>query len=279
VDYWGVIVMNDITYILPTRIESQDRLRNIITSVTYLLKNFPSAKVLVKEVDKQSVFSQHALPIIQNFVDTSNLRHIFEESAEDIFHKTRYLNDLILEADTEIVVSHDVDVIYPVSSHKAAYSAIKGGECDVVYPYGCGVYQFQVNYSKDTFEKFLTSEFDLDIILPFCRTEASTIGWTQFYNRKKVIEGFMWNESFLSWGAEDCEFYYRFNALGYRVGRIDSSIWHFEHARTHNSHYNNPKFVQNHNLWQWIRNQDSNMLKSYYENQPYVKRRQSDAGI
>lgn len=48
--------MNDVTYIMPTRIESNDRLRNIITSVTYLLKNIPGAKVLVKEVDNQSVF-------------------------------------------------------------------------------------------------------------------------------------------------------------------------------------------------------------------------------
>lgn len=271
--------MNDITYIFPTRIESDDRLRNVITSVTYILKNFPESKVIVKEVDNQSVFSEHALPVIKKLTDISNLRHIFEKSDEDIFHKTRYLNDLIIESTTEVVVSHDVDVIYPVSSHLQAYDVIKSGQCDVVYPYGCGVYQFQVEYSEETFSKFLTSEFDMNIIAPYCRTEASTIGWTQFYNRKKVIEGFMWNEAFLSWGAEDCEFYYRFNALGYNVGRIDAPIWHFEHARTHNSHYHNPKFMQNHNLWQWIRNQNADMLRSYYQNQPYVKRRQSDASI
>jgi hypothetical protein len=115
--------------------------------------------------------------------------------------------------------------------------------------------------------------------MPHCRTEASTIGWTQFYNRKKVIEGYMWNEVFLSWGAEDCEFFYRFNALGYRVGRIDGPLWHFEHARTHNSHYHNPKFRENHNLWQWIREQDAEMLHEYYKNQPYMKRRLTDARV
>ena len=30
--------MNDLSYIIPTRIESNDRLRNITTSVSYLLK-------------------------------------------------------------------------------------------------------------------------------------------------------------------------------------------------------------------------------------------------
>ena len=183
--------MNNLTYIMPTRIESNDRLRNIVTSVSYLLTNFPEAKVLVKEVDKQSVFKQHALPAIENIVNTCNLLHIFEQSDDDLFHKTRILNDLILEADTEVVASHDVDVVYPLSSHRAAYNAIIGGQCDVVYPYGCGVYQFQVNYPVEVFENFVQSKFDLQQIMPHCRTEASTIGWTQFYNRKKVIEGYM----------------------------------------------------------------------------------------
>ena len=271
--------MNNITYIMPTRIESNDRLRNIVTSVSYLLANFPQAKVIVKEGDKQSVFQEHALPTIQNIVDTKNLHHIFEQSDDDLFHKTRILNDLILEADTDVVASHDVDVVYPVSSHETAYNAVLNGDCDVVYPYGCGVYQYQVDYPVEVFENFLQSGFDIEKIMHNCRTESSTIGWTQFYNRKKVIEGYMWNEVFLSWGAEDCEFYYRFNSLGYNVGRVDGPIWHFEHARTHNSHYHNPKFRENHNLWQWIREQDSNTLHDYYKNQPYVKRRQTDARV
>ena len=33
--------MKDLTYLLPCRIETDDRLRNVITSVTYILKNFP----------------------------------------------------------------------------------------------------------------------------------------------------------------------------------------------------------------------------------------------
>ena len=102
--------------------------------------------------------------------------------------------------------SHDVDVVYPHSSHKTAYDMIKTNQADVVYPYGCGVYQYQVDYSMDTFRKFLESGLDLDIIQPHTRTESSTIGWTQFYNRKKCFQGGLWNENYLSWGAEGCEF-------------------------------------------------------------------------
>lgn len=263
----------DLTYILPTRIESEDRLKNIITSVTYLLKNVPKAKVIVKEVSQRSTFKFRAIPEIKKYVGTDNLTYIFEESDDELFHKTRILNDLILMADTEVICSHDVDVIYPRDSHEIAYQLIMENQYDVVYPYGCGVYQYQVDYPMEVFQSFLQSGFDMNIIQPRCRTESSTIGWTQFYNREKIIKIGMWNENFLSWGAEDCEFYFRANSLGCKVGRINDWIWHFEHARTHNSHYHNPKYRDNHELWQWIRRQDKDTLKNYYLSQNYLRER------
>ena len=269
----------DLTYIMPCRIESEDRLKNIITSVTYLLANFPNAKVIVKEVSERATFKYRAIPEIRKYISTDNLNYIFEESNDPLFHKTRILNDLILESDTQIVCSHDVDVVYPHSSHKRAYDLIKTNQSDVVYPYGCGVYQYQVDYSMETFKKFLESSFDMDVIQPHCRTESSTIGWTQFYDREKVIQGGMWNENYLSWGAEDCEFFFRFNILGYRVHRVKDWIWHFEHARTHNSHYHNPKFMDNHNLWQWEKTQSRDTIVQYMNQQEYLVRRMKDARV
>lgn len=269
----------DLTYILPCRIESEDRLKNVITSVSYLLKTFTDAKVIVKEVDTKSTFKFRALPEIKKIAPTDNLTHVFEENSDNLFHKTRILNDLIMMADTKVICSHDVDVVYPVRAHKMAYEAILNDQMDVVYPYGCGVWQYQVNYPMDVFEQFISSGHDINSLEPNCRTESSTIGWTQFYNKEKVIQGGLWNEEFISWGAEDCEFYYRFNALGYRVGRIESPIWHFEHGRTHNSHYNNPKFMENHNLWQTLRNTPKDKLAEYYQNVPYLKARNKNAGV
>lgn len=271
--------MKDLTYIIPTRIESEDRLKNIITSVTYLLRNFPESKVLIKEVSDRDTFKFRALPEIQKYVDVNNLYYIFEESGETLFHKTRILNDLILMSDTKVVCSHDVDVIFPIESHQTSYSLIANNQCDVVYPYGCGVYQYQVDYPIEVFQSFIESGFNLDVIQPRCNIQSSTIGWTQFYSREKVIQGGLWNENFLSWGAEDCEFYFRFNCLGYRVGRVNDWIWHFEHSRTHNSHYHNPKFMDNHNLWQWIRRQNKQTLVKYMNQQEYLNRRTHNASV
>ena len=271
--------MKDLTFLLPCRIESEDRLKNVVTSVTYLLKNFPEAKVLVKEVDSHSHFKFRALPSIQKYVDTSQLTHIFEESEEELFHKTRILNDLVVAADTKIVYNHDVDVVMPVQSYKTAYQAISSGDADAIYAFGCGVYQWAVNYSMDVYSQFLDSGFDFNVLDSSKFRVASSIGWGQMIKRQAEIDIGFWNENFISWGAEDCEFYFRLNAFGYRVGRINQDIYHFEHSRTFNSHYHNPKFMDNHNLWQNIRTWDANKLEQYYSGQSYIKKRRKELNV
>jgi hypothetical protein len=275
--------MNDLTFLMPCRIESEDRLRNVITSISYLSHYFPQSKIIVKESDSQSIFQRDALPVIQNIFGGSpkNLNHIFEKTDNKFFYKTRILNDLLLESTTSIVYNYDVDVVYPISSYETAYHLIENNQLDVVYPYGCGVYQYAVDYPISTFEAFVESEFDLRILHPNCRLQPSVMGWGQMIKRQVYIDSYMWNENFISWGAEDCEYYYRLQALGYKVGRVNNIVYHLEHSRTFNSHYHNPKFMDNHNLWQNIRTWNENMIVKYYESQNYVseRRKQLNAGV
>jgi GT2 family glycosyltransferase len=107
------------------------------------------------------------------------------------------------------------------------------------------------------------------------------MGWGQMIKRQVQIDAGLWNENFISWGAEDCEFHYRIPALGYNVGRINDFVYHLDHSRTFNSHYNNPKFMDNHNLWQAIRTWDKETLVKYYSQQDYLKarREQLNAGV
>lgn len=271
--------MKDLTFLLPCRIESEDRLKNVITSVTYLLKNFPESKVILKEVDTHSHFKFRALPVIKKYVETNQLTHIFEENDEKFFHKTRILNDLLVASETSIVYNHDVDIVLPKKSYEIAYNAIKNGNADAVYPFGCGVYQWAVNYSESTFNQFLDSNFDFNVLNYSKFRVASSIGWGQMLKREIEIQVGLWNENFISWGAEDCEFYFRLNSFGCRVGRVNNDVYHFEHGRTFNSHYHNPKFMDNHNLWQSIRTWDANKLKSYYSQQQYIKKRGEELNV
>ena len=53
-------LMMDLTFLIPTRIETEDRLRNIISSVSYVLKHL-DAKVIVKEVAPHPTFKHLSL--------------------------------------------------------------------------------------------------------------------------------------------------------------------------------------------------------------------------
>jgi hypothetical protein len=262
----------DLTFLIPTRIETEDRLRNVIASVSYLLKHV-NARVIVKEVSPRNTFRYRALPEIKKYVDTERLTHLYEESDEPLFCKSRVLNDLITASNTKVVANYDVDCILPVSSYRQAYELIINDQADVVYPYQCGIYQWCADFNMEIYEEFVRSSRGTDVLDRRKRLSNSTIGWCQFVNRQKYINSYMMNENFVSWGCEDDEFYYRMNVLGNRIARIDNYVYHLEHSRTHNSWFSNPNFNNNWQLWNTIKTFDKDQLVEYYKNQDYLKKR------
>ena len=60
-------MIENTTFIVPLRIESTDRLRNVIVSTCYILDN-TDAKVIIQEVDTASTFGVTALPQIKECV-------------------------------------------------------------------------------------------------------------------------------------------------------------------------------------------------------------------
>jgi len=263
--------MMDLTFLIPIRIESEDRLKNVISSVCYLLRHIP-AKVIVKEVSSKPTFKFRAVPEITKYVSVDNLTYLYEESHEELFCKSKVLNDLIVASDTKVVANYDADCILPISSYHQAYDAINNNQVDVVYPYGCGIYQWRAEYDPGIYEEFVNT-LDVSVLDKRKVLYNSTIGWTQFVNRQKYIDSYMMNENFISWGCEDSEFYYRMSMLGNRIARIDGYIYHLEHSRTHNSWFSNPNFPNNNDLWNHINTLDRDQLIEYYEGREYVKTR------
>ena len=261
----------DLTFLIPTRIESEDRLRNIISSVSYLLKHL-DAKVIVKEVAPHNTFKHRALPEIKKYADISNLTCLFEETQQPLFCKSKVLNDLIVASDTKFVANYDADCILPLSSYHEAYDLLDNNFADIIYPYQCGVYQWKADFDMDIYDLF-TYKLSTDVLDMNKTLSNSTIGWTQFVNRQVYIDSYMMNENFVSWGCEDDEFYFRMSTLGRRIARVNNYVYHLEHSRTQNSWFSNPNFNSNWNLWNTIKTFDKQQLISYYEGQEYYKNR------
>ena len=170
------IDLKEATFIIPIRIESTDRLRNVITSTAFLLENFDT-NIIIKEVDSKSVFQEYAMPILEEICNVPvDLVHQFEKSEEPLFHRQRVLNEMIMETKTPIVVNYDCDVILPIESYEQAYNSILEAECQVVYPYGQGMYQQQVQATDEVVSHFLETS-DFDFLEKNSKLHTSDFGW------------------------------------------------------------------------------------------------------
>ena len=107
----------NLTFLIPVKIESEDRVRNLTTVLTYLLKKF-DAKILVQEHDKVQRFNDLILP---NIPKSDNIEYTFDLQTNNYFHKTKILNDLLLRSDTEVVCNYDTDVLLPEKTYTEAY--------------------------------------------------------------------------------------------------------------------------------------------------------------
>ncbi len=268
--------LKNTTFIVPLRIDTGDRLRNVILSTSYLLHNFDTT-VMIKEVDSERRFETFALPIIERLVETDNLVHIFENETrtDDSFHRTKVLNDMVMESKTDIVVNYDTDLILPHSSYINAVQMMK--EYDVVYPFRFGNhgerkvnlgFTIETQEDMDDFENcdfvsnFLNNDFDSE-----CFDDR------YFYYQSEYIDGYLENEGFIAYAPEDVERHHRWKTLGYKIGRVDNYAYHLEHQRTQNSWYHNPHMKRNNQLWEELKVLTKEQLINYYESQQYYKER------
>jgi hypothetical protein len=286
--------LKNVDFIVPLRIDTGDRLRNVILSTSYLLHHF-DCTVTIKEVDSERRFETYALPVIKRLVDTTNLNFIFEEETrtDDAFHRTKVLNDMVMDSKCDIVVNYDTDLVLPLDTYTKAVEMLQG-EYDVVYPYRYGNHgERKVNLgftieTQDDMDNFERDEFvsrfikqydstcfdDRFFYYPSNQGEGwAEYGMVQFFNRKVYTDGYLENEGFIAYAPEDIERHHRWQTLGYNIGRVDNHAYHLEHQRTQNSWFHNPHMQNNNALWEYLKTLSKEQLIEYYENQDYVKER------
>ena len=268
--------LKDTTFIIPICIESEDRMRNVITSLCYILDNFDT-KVILKEVDTESVFQSQALPQIAEYVEDGieNLTHVFEKSDpfdEGTFHRQRIINEMLNMVETEVTANYDCDVLLPFKTYIESQQFILEGGYDVIYPYGQGPWQKKVYATDEMVSKFLSNDCKFSYLEKKVEIDNAESGHVQFFRTSAYREGGMENENFKAYAPEDKERIHRFTTLGYNVGRIENWVYHLEHARGENSWLTNPHMQNNFALWEFLQSLDEEALRQYYKEQKYLKK-------
>jgi len=229
------IDLSDVTFLIPVRIDSESRLKNLYIATACLNKYFKT-NILIGESNTSSKIDAAELPAC--------CKHIFIEDHNVFLHRTHVNNILIKNATTEIVAIYDTDVVFPVNQIVESVNEIRQGNAAMVSPYD-GEFVSITNVFKSMIEKILDPELLTRNHDNFQLVSRRSYGGAAFLNRQAYMAAGMENEHFTSWGPEDIERPKRMKNLGYKVKRVKGPLFHLPHERNINSGYPSSDFYAN----------------------------------
>jgi hypothetical protein len=266
--------LKDCTFMIPVRIEHQDRYNNAKSVLGFLNHHFET-NISIYEVSESGETKLDFLSGLKNL----KIDHIIETlPIRKAFHRTKYLNIMLDKVKTPVVVNYDIDVFLPPQSYLTCRDRIVKGEIDVYYPYSFGISQYQVPSSVDRTQFNL--DFSLQSILSDLENHSSggirkyysEYGHCIFFNTEIYREFGGENEEFISYGPEDKERGIRFKEFTDKVEWLEDVIFHFEHYRGNDSSLANPHIQPNNLLLDRIQSliKDGGLIE-YYRERPYYK--------
>jgi predicted glycosyltransferase involved in capsule biosynthesis len=248
--------LSNVTFLIPYRCDSNDRLRNIKACVSYLKANFTTNIFVMEEAPERTFF------------DTAGIRYQFNKTDSPLMHRTRMLNDMCKMSVTPIIVLMDTDVFLPPNQLWDAQQLIRSNQFDVVYPYS-GKF---MNYIEPYISKIiLTNSLDGINESHGHLIHPASIGGCIMFNKNKFIDGGMENEHHVSWGWEDNDRLHRFGTLGYRITRINGIIYHLNHASSTNSaNTSHDAYHNNQREFSKVANMSKDQLQHYIKTWAWV---------
>lgn len=252
----------DVTFMIPVKIESNDRKRCLTVILDYIQKYF-NTYIIVCEEGSSSLFPTLYKPEWGNTV-----RYIFRQTNSELFHKTLNLNIMAKESTTPILAAYDSDVIFRPFQYQMAAESIRKNIVDFCYPFN----QPNYNIPKPLFNTFQAS-LDLSSVeneINF-KHPLPPPGGCLFLNKEKFIKAGMENQNFVSWGPEDMERRERLVKLGYKLSAINGKLFHLDHDRTVNSHDGNEYFSKNEAEYNKIADMTREQLEQYVATWDWTK--------
>jgi hypothetical protein len=245
--------LNDITFITPVKIDSQERMNNINFCVHYVLKRLKAARHIVIE---QDIFQN-----VRTVVKTVGYDLIRDEKNYGFFYKTKLLNTAIAAVNTPFLCIYDADVYIPEGALIASVNQLRKFESvNFIIPHTGLFIDIPNSFSRDL-------NFKIDKLMPSdlktLHTQSPGGAFMARTSTMRAIHGY--NENIKSWGYEDDEIIIRAGILGYPVVRPKQyfSCYHFTHYRGVNSSSLNPYCIHNKNEFEKIKKMSRDELINY----------------
>lgn len=218
-----------VTFVISVRIDSFQRKENLDVLLDRLSKRKRS-KLIVLEADSDSKYR-----VPENY---PNVTYHFVKDDNPIFYRTKYLNELLREADTSIVGIWDTDVIVPDDQIDRSIKDICDGRVVMSFPYDgrfifCSL-EDSIVFRDNRLIEFLKGK-------EYSGCFAHSVGGAFLIHKDRYLEAGGENEHFYGWGMEDMERVKRMEIAGLPVSRVSGALYHLFHYRYENSRFNSSK--------------------------------------
>jgi len=228
--------LKDVTFVIPVRLDSVQRLENTLVLVSQLHKFFDTNIVLVEIADYCNGILKSLIP--------KSVEYVFIEDKDSILYRTKHLNDVIPEVKTDLIALWDVDIVVDKKAVLEAVSFVRDGRADVAYPYNGICLE-----TSEILRSYYLKKRDVRILHRNKEKlnnlyNRMLVGGGVIVNREKYIRAGMENETHYGWGNDDFDRYHRFMALDYKIHRVETPLFHLWHPRGDNSRFRSDIFRQ-----------------------------------
>lgn len=214
-----------VTFVIPVRIDSSERRENLDVVLDQLSKRKRS-KIIVLEADSDSKYR-----VPENY---PNVTYRFVKDDNPIFYRTKYLNELLGEADTSIVGIWDTDVILPDNQIDYSIADIQSGKAVMSIPYDGHCYYCSMEdsfvFRDNRLIHFLEEKEHSECYI-------HSVGGAFLVHKDRYLKAGGENEHFYGWGMEDMERVKRMEIVGLPVSRAGGALYHLFHYRYENSRF------------------------------------------
>jgi predicted glycosyltransferase involved in capsule biosynthesis len=218
---------NKLTFLIAAKVDHEDRIRNIRTTLSYLRHHF-DADIIISEQDTTSK--------LHDMCKAFHCRHIYIET-DEFFNRQRGVNLAAKEATTPVIAHYDADILLRPAQIKTATEAIVSGAAQMVYPFDGNFYDVPEKFFNVINETKKLTNVNLDECQLF---NSHSVGGVVMFDREHYWKCGGANEHFKSVGYEDNEINTRFKKLGTKIMRTPWPIWHLTHFRGNTSYDHNP---------------------------------------
>ena len=261
--------LTDVTFIIPVRIDSPERARNLDLLLDHLIRHFDST-VLVMETDDRRRYH------VKN--NNHGIRYFFEKDPRPVFQHTRCMNLLYSKVVTPIIAGCDVDALVPPDQIRDTAAQVRRGDAVMGIAYNGRMYFTDAGltqrYQETKNLDILTGNVNRKPIFG----DLST-GGMFLVDTAKYLQAGGENEYFLGWGCEDFERVKRMEILFPQpIYFAQGGMYHMWHPRGNNSWYEDRQSEINRKKeFLKVCAMTENELKGYIKSWPWLERLQKKA--